>query len=290
MKLSVIIPVFRVEDTLDRCVESVISQSVDDMEVILVDDGSPDNCGALCDKWASLDYRVKVIHKQNGGLSSARNAGLKIATGQLLTFVDSDDWIEQGTYAALLAIIGDADILEYSISNILQLSDKTYTNAEEYWIDSKVYAHTYACNKLFRRELFNDISFPEGKVFEDVYTLPLLLRRVRKVMTTSIGYYHYTVNPHGITATTGGKGLMMLLDAHLRSQMPVDDLYYMYLLNIQMDVWEYTGAPIVLFERKINTCGLNWKNKLKALLVNILGINTLCRLNKILHIVKKPSR
>ena len=93
MTLSVIIPVYRVEATLDRCVESVLRQHVDDMEVILVDDGSPDNCPEMCDKWAVKDRRVHVIHKQNGGLSDARNAGIDVACGEYITFVDSDDWI-----------------------------------------------------------------------------------------------------------------------------------------------------------------------------------------------------
>ena len=93
MKLSVIIPVYCVEATLDRCVESVLCQQVEDMEVILVDDGSPDCCPQKCDEWAQKDSRIRVIHKENGGLSDARNAALDIATGDYITFVDSDDWI-----------------------------------------------------------------------------------------------------------------------------------------------------------------------------------------------------
>ena len=94
MILSVIIPVYRVEATLDRCVESVLKQSIDNMEVILVNDGSPDHCPEMCDKWAQKDCRIKVIHKENGGLSDARNAGLDKTQGDYITFVDSDDWLE----------------------------------------------------------------------------------------------------------------------------------------------------------------------------------------------------
>ena len=114
MKLSVIIPVYRVEDTLDRCVESVLCQSVDEMEVILVDDGSPDQCPAKCDLWAEKDARIRVIHKENGGLSDARNAGIDVAQGDFITFVDSDDYLEANTYKSLLQQLEDADILEYS--------------------------------------------------------------------------------------------------------------------------------------------------------------------------------
>mgnify|MGYP002869168002 CR=1 FL=1 len=290
MKLSVIIPVYCVEDTLSRCVESVLRQNVGDMEVILVDDGSPDSCGAICDEWREKDCRISVVHKQNGGLSSARNAGLDAATGQMVTFVDSDDWLDDDTYSQLLETMDDADILEYSVADRLRLEDAIFRNPEDYWIGSKAYAHTYAWNKIYRRELFNDVRYPEGRIFEDVYTLPLLLRNINKVKTTGRGYYHYTANNRGITATAGAKGLAMLLDAHLKSNMPVDDEYYMYLVNIQMDVWELSGTPVILPVRKVNTGSLNFKNKLKAIMLNNIGINKLCRLNKILHRVRKPSR
>ena len=97
MLLSVIIPVYRTEQTLQRCVESVLNQGVDDMEVILVDDGSPDSCPELCDEWEEKDAHIKVIHKTNGGLSDARNAGIDIAKGEYITFVDSDDWVDANT-------------------------------------------------------------------------------------------------------------------------------------------------------------------------------------------------
>ena len=126
MKLSVVIPVFCVESTLDRCVESVLAQDVDDMEVILVDDGSPDDCPRLCDEWAKRDSRISVIHKSNGGLSDARNAGLDVACGQYITFVDSDDWLLSNTLAPLIETIGDCDILEYSIEERLQQSCTLY--------------------------------------------------------------------------------------------------------------------------------------------------------------------
>lgn len=100
MKLTVIIPVYRVEATLDRCVESVVRQHVPEMEIILVDDGSPDKCPQICDEWAQKDTRIHVIHKSNGGLSDARNAALDIAKGEIITFVDSDDYLADNTYPA----------------------------------------------------------------------------------------------------------------------------------------------------------------------------------------------
>ena len=101
-KISVIVPVYKVEKYLDKCVESIVNQTYKNLEIILVDDGSPDNCPAMCDEWAEKDERIRVIHKENGGLADARNAGMDIATGDYIGFVDSDDWIEPNMYEVLL--------------------------------------------------------------------------------------------------------------------------------------------------------------------------------------------
>ena len=290
MKLSVIIPVYRVETTLNRCVSSVIGQNISDMEVILVDDGSPDRCPELCDEWVQKDDRIRVIHKVNGGLSDARNAALDIAKGDYITFVDSDDWLADNTYALLLENIGDSDIMEYSISERLMLTDRTYTDINDYWLTEKAYTHTYACNKIYRRNLFDNIRFPKGRIFEDAYTFPKLLQQTSVVRTSHLGAYHYSWNPSSITATADGTGLAQLLDAHLTNGMPVDDCYYLHLANIQMDVWERTGAPILLPERQVDTSLFKGHNKLKAVLLNKLGIRLLCRINKLIHYVRKPNR
>lgn len=290
MKLSVIIPVYHVEATLDRCVASVLRQQVEEMEVILVDDGSPDRCPQMCDDWGMADSCVKVVHKANGGLSDARNAGLDIARGDYITFIDSDDWVEAGTYAALMDRIGDSDILEYGIADLLRLDDHTYTDIGEYWLSTRAYTHTYACNKIYRRHLFHHVRFPRGRIFEDVSTLPRLLREATTVATTSLGTYHYTWNPDGITAQADGPALAQLLQAHLQSGMPVDDRYYMYLLNIQMDVCERTSHPPVLPRRHVRLKGLTSALRVKAILQNLFGINILCRIFKTVHYIKKPAR
>ena len=196
MKLTVVIPVYRVEATLDRCVESVLIQDIDDMEVILVDDGSPDSCPKMCDEWAEKDSRISVIHKENGGLSEARNAALDIAKGDYVTFVDSDDWLDEGTYKAILNLMDDNDIVEYPVAHRLSLSDRSYENMDDYWLTEQAYTHTFAWNKVYRRTLFNGIRYPKRKVFEDVYTLPFycvmrslrfspVLRSVPKISTYS---------------------------------------------------------------------------------------------------------
>ncbi len=294
MKLSIIIPVYRNETTLERCLTSVVGQTFRDWELILVDDGSPDGCPQLCDEWARRDPRIHVVHKENGGLSDARNAGIRKATGDYLTFVDSDDYVEEGTYRALMNVLAqhpEYDLLEYPFNDHAP-ADYVYTNANDYWLKGEAYRHSYAWNKIYRRKLFDNVRFPVGKVFEDVYTLPRLLEQCRTVATTNKGCYHYTINPKGITQTAGGQELSQLLDAHvevLKKGFPMaDDNYYMHVVNIQMDVIEQLGTQPVIPPFKVAASRVNGaKQRLKAVALNILGINTLCQFNKYLHKVRR---
>jgi len=296
MKLSIVIPVYRTESTLDRCMESVLGQSFADLEVILVDDGSPDRCPQMCDEWARRDRRVRVVHKPNGGLSDARNAGIDVATGELITFVDSDDFVGRNTYQQVVPLTQQADIVEYAIywqygshrQEMRTFPDMLYDNMQDYWLRGKAYEHTYACNKVFRRNLFSHVRFPKGVVFEDAATLPLLLEEARTVVTTHLGCYYYQANEQGITAKASGKELAMLLDSHAKTMTKwVDDVYYMHVLNIQLDVCELTNAKPLLPHRHINACqkGLNTRMRIKAFLLNLFGIKGLCRLVKTAHLL-----
>lgn len=291
-KLSVVIPVYKVERTLDRCVESVLSQAIPQMEVILVDDGSPDNCPRQCDEWAAKDSRITVLHKENGGLSDARNAGLDAVTGQYVTFIDSDDYIGDDTLTSLLNILEqhpEYDILEYPINeyegdsdkeSLLVFDDQAYTDIHTYWYTTQAYKHTYACNKIYRQNLFANVRYPKGKVYEDALTYPRLMEEVHCVATTSQGLYHYCQNPEGITSQADGDAFRTLLNAHLSIIsnplfLPTTEDYCLQLLNIQIYTNELTGdaprIPHLHFQRLRNT---------KTTLYNILGINTLCKLNR----------
>lgn len=296
MKLSIVIPVYHVEDTLDRCVESMLHQGIDDFEVILVDDGSQDRSGQICDEWARRDTHITVIHRQNGGLSAARNTGIERATGELITFVDSDDFLKAGTYQALMPLAETHDIVEFPVSRypsplIYRPSSATYTDKQAYWLNTQAYTHTYAWNKIYKRRLFDNIRFPEGRVFEDVATFPKLLQAAKDICTTDKGLYYYTLNEKGITATAQGLELESLLRGHLDVLSHWSDAsYYMHVLNIQMDVCELTGeAPILPFQR-INPLanGLSARLRLKALVLNHFGINSICKINKTIHQWKKP--
>jgi len=308
MKLSIIIPVYRTEATLDRCLESVMAQSFRDIEVILIDDGSPDKCPQLCDEWARKDSRIRVVHKTNGGLSDARNAGIDLATGDYLTFVDSDDYLGTETLLPLMQRLEahtDYDLLEYPIEEFYGSrkhrtlrfpKEAVYTDMEDYWIRGEAYAHSYACNKVYRRLLFKELRFPKGRLFEDAYTLPLLLKACKTVATTDSGRYYYCANENGITATADGKALTMLLEAHtaivnpLSCDTPETARYYLHVLNIQMDVFEQTGACPILEEKQLNSRFFDGKEKLKVITLNTLGIRHTCKLNKLVHkLWKSPS-
>lgn len=293
MKLSVIIPVYRVESTLDRCVESVCRQAIADMEVILVDDGSPDTCPQRCDEWSRRDTRIRVLHKANGGLSDARNAGIEVASGELITFVDSDDYLDDDSYSQALQIMEEdatCDIVEFPLywhhgtpeQTVLGFGNTVFDDMGDYWLHGEAYRHTYAWNKVYRRMLFDTVRFPVGRVFEDVATLPLLLDKARRVRTTTAGLYYYCSNTGGITATAGGPELTQLLQSHIEV-LPrwVDDAYYMHVLNIQFDVCRLTDAAPLLPMRRVALWRKHYSKQqyVKALLLNLIGIDHLCRLN-----------
>lgn len=205
--ISVIVPIYGVEKYLAQCVDSLLAQSYDKLEIILVDDGSPDKCGEICDEYEKKDKRVKVIHKQNGGLSSARNAGLKCATGQYIGYVDSDDYVDPMMYDKMLALIKgeDADIVECSCVTFSDGEKPSLTHDErtERWsgeealkrlMDYGQYSlkpRLAVWTKLFRREIVEDLQFPDGKIHEDVvYDCRAFLRSKTYIMTKDQLCYH----------------------------------------------------------------------------------------------------
>lgn len=228
MTLSIIIPVYRTEGTLSRCVESIINQDFEDWEMLLIDDGSTDGSPALCDEWARRDARITAYHKTNGGLSDARNYGIKRAKGEWITFVDSDDAIGPDTYPALMRLIAegkDFDILEFPVlvhagnadEHTLELPDRTWPSARQYWHETQGWEHCYAWNKIYRRELFDKTLFPKGRIFEDAWFLPEVLHRKPRIATTSKGLYRYIWNTQGITVNASSKDLWQLLVSQMRA-------------------------------------------------------------------------
>lgn len=211
-KISVIIPVYKVEEYLKRCVDSVIGQTLRDIEIILVDDGSPDNCPAICDEYAKKDDRVRVIHKKNGGLSDARNAGIDIATGDFLGFVDSDDYIEADMYEYLYDLVKkeNAEISMCEFFHCYQGKEPEKNekitvetvNSETaiyYVLESKKASLTVA-NKIYRREIFgSDLRFPVGKIQEDAFVIVDVLDRAKRVVISNEQKYYYFHRADSIT-------------------------------------------------------------------------------------------
>ena len=215
--ISVIIPVYNVESYLERCINSVINQTYTNLQIILVDDGSTDNSGSLCDSFATKDIRILVIHKVNGGLSSARNAGIKIAEGNLIGFIDSDDWITIDMYEYLLQILTDydADVAQVSYINvsnnkIYKYIKKTNYNVvcinnrrdilSTYLINGMSNNKSYpACTKLYKKKLFSNIAFPEGQKYEDMATNYDILSKASKYVISDKICYFYFASPQSIT-------------------------------------------------------------------------------------------
>jgi len=210
--ISVIVPVYKVEKYLEKCVCSILGQTYHNIEILLIDDGSPDNCGKMCDELSvSSDSRIHVIHKENGGLSDARNRGIEEAKGNWLAFVDSDDYIAPDMYERLLkaALVNDSQMAVTGISYIHEISKEevsfelpvqTLTNREaiEYFLRSKN-DNEYMCNKIFQKELFEDVRFPLGKWYEDICIMPLLLHKCKNVTMIDGKGYYYLQRESGIT-------------------------------------------------------------------------------------------
>ncbi len=217
-KISVIIPVYKVERYLDACVASVAGQTYTDLEIILVDDGSPDNCPALCDAWARKDARVRVIHRQNGGLSAARNSGLDICTGEYIAFVDSDDKLEPQTLeramAAQQGTNADLVIFHYLCTDENDRPLPALTPADrmeeeltppQFW--EKFFASGDACtyyvvawNKLYKAELFRTLRYAAGKRYEDMFLLPHLIGQCGKIVCLNFRGYRYAQRAGSIMA------------------------------------------------------------------------------------------
>lgn len=234
-KLSVIIPVFRTEKYLEKCLLSVLSQSYPDLEIILVDDGSDDSCPAICDKYASEYEKIKVIHKSNGGLSSARNVGLEKATGDFVTFVDSDDYIENDMYSYMMSARENCDIVccshfvekDGKKTKAPSFEEKTVLDTDsavrEILKDGKV--KNYVWNKIFRRELFSDVRFPEGMAFEDIPVTPVLFTKANLVCVLPDAKYNYIIRSDSISKTESIANLCDRFRAHLMRYDALSDKY-----------------------------------------------------------------
>lgn len=198
--ISVIVPIYNVERYLEKCILSIQCQTHRDLEIILSDDGSTDHSGVICDHFATLDSRIRVIHKMNGGLSDARNAGIEVASGSYYMFVDSDDFIAPDTIEKLYLAATEHDC-EIAVCNIVRTFDDGTTEPFYHPVDKltvwagqqrfETLKQPSACNKLFRAELFKDVRFPKGKFYEDTFVYHVLAYKARQIVLTGHDGYFY---------------------------------------------------------------------------------------------------
>ena len=250
--ISVIVPVYKVEPYLDRCVQSIVNQTYENLEIILVDDGSPDHCPAMCDAWAAQDGRVQVIHKENGGVSMARNAGISIARGVFFAFVDSDDWIAPNMIRSLLDLQKEsqADVTGCCLETVCE-GDAPLAQTEA---DNELFLYSFLeivmnnfphdawslCAKLYRADLFDKIpqDLPAHLVMsEDIMLNTLLYQKCEKIVFTNYCYYYYFRD--GNSAISGELKRQMVRDCEIAystmlSSVDSCDEVYDYLMGCKI--------------------------------------------------------
>ena len=303
---------------LQNCIESILQQMYTDYELILVDDGSPDGCGAICDRYAQECDKVKVIHKKNGGLSSARNAGLAVAQGEYITFVDGDDTIASGTYYYNMQILlsnPDIDILEYPVVLHYESPDSTVISFEPQkisddklfpdWIRRKGYEHCFAWNKIYRSDLFFFIRYPEGEVFEDILIIPQLYEASENTYYSDCGFYYYYDHPESISNTYSFKSKFFiyrnLLQLHekVSKKSELKEQAYDILFHCTdnlIDLFrcrdgeknKYKEAAAMIKGKNISLpelykLNMPIKRKIKLTTLALFGANIHCRLYALLH-------
>ena len=225
--ISVIVPVYKVEPFLHRCVQSILDQTYRDFELILVDDGSPDRCGELCEEYGRLDSRVRVLHQENGGLSAARNAGIDWAfansDSRWLAFVDSDDWVHPA-FLQTLYDTAEQTLCKISACGFYRTGGEALPQAQDFSIVS-LSADDYYCgqlhdgvtalawNKLYHKSLFKGLRYPIGKLHEDEFTTYRAIYGAGKIGVTPARLYAYYQNPEGIMRSQWNPRRMHMLEA-----------------------------------------------------------------------------
>ena len=240
-KISVIIPVYNVEQYLNRCVESVVNQTYKNLEIILVDDGSPDNCPKMCDEWAKKDSRIKVIHKENGGLSSARNAGLDVATGDYISFLDSDDYFDYNALetAYNYMISEKADVVGFELKKLyepykLEALGRDDGSVEVFTKDQLLklfFSRSEAslvivCTKLYKKDVIKDLRFKEGKLHEDEFILLEWINKTNKFVLINKCLYFYFQRTNSITGNKALKNYEDILESFIMRKEFIDNKFH----------------------------------------------------------------
>ena len=286
--VSIIVPVFNVESYLERCVESILAQNLQDIEVLLIDDGSTDSSGELCDVCASWDERIRVIHKSNEGLSSARNDGIQSSTAPYIMLVDSDDWVEADfcKFPYERAIETGADLVMFNYNKInsdgkvicgeSNIDEGLVSEAEA--LKYNVYYSCYAWGCLYKKNLFENIKYPVGKIHEDVATTHRLIRLAKKIYYLDCPLYNYRMGRYG--SITSSQPIQGNHDVEAIVRRKIDDLCaWDYEEYAQKDafslLWMYGCKPLenkklVKIVQKYRVPSVfDWKKKLLYRLIRV---------------------
>lgn len=256
--ISVIVPIYKVESFLSECIESIINQTYKNLEIILVDDGSPDNCGSICDEYAQKDDRIKVIHKPNGGLSDARNAGLKIFTGEYLVFVDSDDFMPKDAieYMHNLSIDNDADLViggtEKFDENTCEVIWSTYNGSESIQVFDKVEAmKDFFINgcaswaRLYKRKVHENLFFPFSEINEDEAIVLAMLENCEKIVKSDKIVYNYRFRDNSITSVSFNDKKLIWYE-HCKHNLEYINKYYPHLIDYAKS--RYFGSVVYFID------------------------------------------
>ncbi len=296
-KISIIVPVYKVEPYIRKCLDSIVGQTYRNLQIILVDDGSPDNCGKICDEYAAKDSRIEVIHQENGGLSAARNAGLRLATGDYIGFVDSDDWIELDMYEYLLenalkyqagiAVCGriERHVDKEVVRGFSEIEVLDRELALKYLLQNDL-LQNYAWDKLYKRELFQDIWFPAGKTFEDVAVMHKLFIKAERVVCLPEAKYNYLLRFNSIldNISLGNRINYYLASRKRYDEMAADWPQFADLLSAQcalsaISLWGvYYANPVAerqRFKEQMNEiadfCRVHYRKALQYMNLGITG-------------------
>lgn len=236
-KITVIVPVYNVEKYLEKCVKSILNQTYTDLEIILVNDGSTDKSGMICEDLSKIDNRIKVFHKENGGLSDARNYGVSKATSEYVGFIDSDDYIDEDMYEVLYRnlIENDADLSMCALYDVfpakkvaqVEKPEKYIMNSEEainMVMQAKILSVT-AVNKLYKKSLFENLKFEVGKIAEDAFLMVKLIDKCDKIVATNLKKYYYIHRENSITTQKFSEKFLNVIEAYEQNYSIISEKY-----------------------------------------------------------------
>lgn len=285
--VSVIVPVYNVEPYLHRCIDSLVHQTLKDIEIILIDDGSTDGCGKICDAYAAADARISVVHQENAGLSEARNAGIDRARADYLMFVDSDDWVETEfcEIPYTLAKEQHADLVMFQFRYIRhgkntrhypRISDGVKSTKESLCLVMSG-ADMRAYNKLYHRILFTEHRYPKGMVYEDIVLTPVLINSAKRIFYTSVTLYNQVYRAGSITNIVSEKNAKDLYDAICLTSQHIkewgyneeSDFFYQTRMLHYIAISPHDSNELIEYFRGLRQCPphFSWRRKIMFFLL-----------------------